>query len=201
MTTPPPGPGPAAVQPPHHRAWWSWRRWVLAVAAVGLLAAAVLAEGPLLRESLHSFTHLQYMEMFWAVVAEIVSMVSLGLMERRILMLAGLGLSAGRAISIAYASNALSESLPIVGSVRPPRSATGGWCRRRRAGPGRLGAHPGGHHVQHRLRPDHLLSAASSPATSSRRGRRGRDGAVGAVVAVSVIAVRRPRSGNGSGGS
>ena len=116
MTTPPAGPGRAAVQPPHHRAWWSWRRWAVGVAAVGLLAVAVLAERPLLGESIHSFTHLRYLPLFWAVVADIGSMISLALLERRILILAGHRLSVGRAVAIAYASNAMAQSLPIVGS-------------------------------------------------------------------------------------
>jgi putative heme transporter len=116
MTTPLPGPGPGPVQPPHHRALWSWRRWAVGMAAVALLAVAVLAERPLLGESIHSFTHLQYLPLFWAVVAEIGSMISLALLERRILMLAGHRLSVGRAVAIAYASNAMAQSLPIVGS-------------------------------------------------------------------------------------
>jgi uncharacterized membrane protein YbhN (UPF0104 family) len=86
------------------------------MAAVALLALAVLAERPLLGESIHSFTHLQYLPLFWAVVAEIGSMISLALLERRILMLAGHRLSVGRAVAIAYASNAMAQSLPIVGS-------------------------------------------------------------------------------------
>jgi uncharacterized membrane protein YbhN (UPF0104 family) len=86
------------------------------MAAVALLAVAVLAERPLLGESIHSFTHLQYLPLFWAVVAEIGSMISLALLERRILMLAGHRLSVGRAVAIAYASNAMAQSLPIVGS-------------------------------------------------------------------------------------
>ena len=101
---------------PAHRALWSWRRWAVGMAAVALLSVAVLAERPLLGESIHSFTHLQYQPLFWAVVAEIGSMISLALLERRILILAGHRLSAGRAVAIAYASNAMALSLPIVGS-------------------------------------------------------------------------------------
>jgi len=101
---------------PAHRALWSWRRWAIGVAAVALLAVAVLAERPLLGESIHSFTHLRYLPLFWAVMAEIGSMISLALLERWILILAGHRLPVGRAVAIAYASNALSQSLPIVGS-------------------------------------------------------------------------------------
>ena len=102
MTTPP-GPATEAVLPPHHRALWSWRRWAVGVAAVGLLTLAVLAERPLLGESVNSFTHLRYLPLFWAVVAEIGSMISLALLERRILILAGHRLSVGRSVAIAYA--------------------------------------------------------------------------------------------------
>jgi putative heme transporter len=116
MTTPSgPGAGAGAGQSPH-RVWWSWRRWAAGVAAVGLLAVAVLAERPLLGESIHSFGHLRWLSVFWAVVAEIGSMIFLALMERRILILAGHRLPVGRAIAIAYASNAVSQSLPVVGA-------------------------------------------------------------------------------------
>jgi len=115
-TAPPPGPDSDAGRPPAHRAWWSWRRWAVGVAAVGLLTVAVLAERRLVGESVHSFTHLRYQSLGWAVVAEIGSMISLGLLERRILLLAGHRLSVRRSVAIAYASNAMSQSLPIVGS-------------------------------------------------------------------------------------
>jgi uncharacterized membrane protein YbhN (UPF0104 family) len=99
-----------------HRGWWSWKRWALGVACVGLLAVAVLAERPLLGDSIHSFTHLRWLPLFWALVFETGSMVSLALLERRILILAGHRLPVGRAVAIAYASNAMAQSLPIVGS-------------------------------------------------------------------------------------
>jgi putative heme transporter len=51
-----------------------------------------------------------------AVAAETGSMVALALLERRILILAGVRLPASRVIAIAYASNAISASLPVVGS-------------------------------------------------------------------------------------
>ncbi|HEX4093186.1 MAG TPA: YbhN family protein [Trebonia sp.] len=114
MSTPA-GPGADAVKSPH-RAWWSWRRWAIGVAAVGLLTVAVLAERPLLGRSIDSFGHLRWLPLFWAVVAEIGSMISLALLERRILIMGGHRLSVGRAVSIAYASNAMAQSLPIVGS-------------------------------------------------------------------------------------
>jgi len=101
---------------PSHRALWSWKRWAVGVGAVGLLAVAVLAERPLLGESIHSFTHLRLLPVFWALVFEALSMLSLALLERRLLIISGHRLSAGRAVAIAYASNAMAQSLPIVGS-------------------------------------------------------------------------------------
>ena len=70
----------------------------------------------MLTESLRSFAHLRWRPVVFAVLAEIGSMIALALMERRILMLAGVRLSPGRLIAIAYASNAISASLPVVGS-------------------------------------------------------------------------------------
>jgi putative heme transporter len=50
------------------------------------------------------------------IALETASMVAFGLMERRILILAGPELPVGRAVALAHASNALSVSLPVVGS-------------------------------------------------------------------------------------
>jgi putative heme transporter len=92
------------------------RRWALAVVCVVLLGAAVHAELPMVAASLRSLAHLRWRPAVLAVAAETASMVALALMERRILILAGLRLPFGRSVAIAYASNALSASLPVIGS-------------------------------------------------------------------------------------
>jgi putative heme transporter len=105
--------GPAAKR---RAVWSSWRRWALGLVCLALLALAVRAEGPMLSESIYSFAHLRWRPFVLAVAAETASMVALGLLERRILIMGGLRLPVGRAVAIAYASNALSVSLPVVGS-------------------------------------------------------------------------------------
>jgi putative heme transporter len=104
------------VRSPAHRSLAPWQRWALGVVAVVLLAVAVHAEGPMLSESIHSFAHLRWRRVVFAVAFETSSMLALAFLERRILILGGFELRAGRAIAIAYASNALSASLPVVGS-------------------------------------------------------------------------------------
>lgn len=103
---------------PHHAhpALWSWQRWALGIVCLVLLAVAVRAEGPMFGESVRSFGHLRWRPLVFAVLAETGSMIALALMERRILILAGHRVPVGRAIAIAYASNALSQSLPVIGS-------------------------------------------------------------------------------------
>jgi putative heme transporter len=98
------------------RALRPWRRWAVAVACAVLLGVAVHAEEPMIAQSLRSFAHLRWRPAVLAVAAETASMVALGLMERRILILAGLRLPVARSVAIAYASNALSASLPVIGS-------------------------------------------------------------------------------------
>jgi hypothetical protein len=78
------------------------------VICVILLTAAVHAEEPMITESVHSFAHLRWRPLALAVAAETGSMVALGLMERRILIMGGLRLPVSRAVAIAHASNALS---------------------------------------------------------------------------------------------
>jgi uncharacterized membrane protein YbhN (UPF0104 family) len=81
-----------------------------------LLAVALRVEDSMVSKSLSSFAHLRWGSLFAAVAAEIASMVALGLMERRVLIMGGLRLSVGRSVAFAYASNAFSASLPIIGS-------------------------------------------------------------------------------------
>jgi putative heme transporter len=81
-----------------------------------LLAVAVRVEAPMIGESIRSFGQLRWRAVVWAVLLETGSMVAFGLMERRILILAGLQMPIGRSVAIAYASNAVSVSLPVVGS-------------------------------------------------------------------------------------
>jgi putative heme transporter len=127
---PPPGGQAAAGQPDTgpdaalaaslikrtRRVLWSWRRWAAGILGVILLAVAVRAEGPMVSKSIDSFGHLHWRPLVYAVLFETLSMVALGMLERRILIMGGLPLRPGRAIALAYASNALSASLPVVGS-------------------------------------------------------------------------------------
>jgi putative heme transporter len=93
-----------------------WRRWITVAVCAVLLVVAIRVEESMIAKSFRSFGHLHPRPLILAVAMETLSMVALGLMERRILMMGGLRLSAGRAIAIAYASNALSASLPVVGT-------------------------------------------------------------------------------------
>ena len=101
---------------PSRRALRSWRRWAAGLICAVLLGVAARAEEPMIAESVGSCAHLRWTALVLAVAAEAGSMVALALMERRILIMAGLRLPVRRAVAIAYASNALSVSLPVVGS-------------------------------------------------------------------------------------
>jgi hypothetical protein len=81
-----------------------------------LLVVALRAEWSMVRDSAHSFTRLHWGALIGAVAAEVGSMTALALMERRILVMAGVRVPPRRAIAIAYASNAMSQSLPVIGS-------------------------------------------------------------------------------------
>jgi uncharacterized membrane protein YbhN (UPF0104 family) len=117
MTTSSPGHRADPGQPPpSRRVFRSWRRWAAGVVCVILLTAAVHAEEPMITESVHSFAHLRWRPLAVAVAAETGSVVALGLMERRILIMGRLRLPVSRAVAIARASNALSASLPAAGS-------------------------------------------------------------------------------------
>lgn len=127
---PPPGGQAAAAQPDTgpdaalaaslikrtRRVLWSWRRWAAGILGVILLAVAVRAGGAMVSKSIDSFGPLHWRPLVYAVLFETLLMVALGMLERRILIMGGLPLRPGRAIALAYASNALSASLPVAGS-------------------------------------------------------------------------------------
>jgi uncharacterized protein (TIRG00374 family) len=94
----------------------SGRRWILIGICAVLLAVAIKAEESMVARSFRSFGHLHLRPLIFAVAMEVLSMVALGLMERRILIMGGLRLNVRQSIAIAYASNAFSASLPMVGS-------------------------------------------------------------------------------------
>jgi uncharacterized membrane protein YbhN (UPF0104 family) len=119
-------PEPSRSPGPSRRRLRFWARWVLVVICAVLLAVAVRAEGPMVAKSIGSFGHLRWRPLIFAVAMETLSMVALGLMERRILIMGGLRLPVGRAVAFAYASNAMSASLPMVGSG----AASAFTCRR-----------------------------------------------------------------------
>jgi putative heme transporter len=108
----------------------AWRWWLLGIVCVVLLAVAVYEEAPMFSDSLHSFGHLRWRPLIFAVLFETLSMIALAVLERRSLLLAGYRIPVGRAVAIAYASNALAQSLPVVGSG----AATGFTDRRLVAG-------------------------------------------------------------------
>jgi putative heme transporter len=113
-------PDPSAARHPLAGPWRrrlrSWRRWALIAVCAVLLAVAIRAETSMVTRSFNSFAHLHLRPLFFAVLMEVLSMVALGLMERRILIMGGLRIPVHRAIAFAYASNAMSASLPMVGS-------------------------------------------------------------------------------------
>src|ERR1700744_941167 len=94
----------------------SGRRWILIGICAVLLAVAIKAEESMVARSFRSFGHLHLRPLIFAVAMEVLSMVALGLMERRILIMGGLRLNVRQSIAIAYATNAFSASLPMVGS-------------------------------------------------------------------------------------
>jgi putative heme transporter len=111
-SAPDPGPSPDTRRARRR----TWRRWILIVICAVLLAVAIRAEEKMVARSLDSFAHLHLRPLIFAVVMEVLSMVALGLMERRILLMGGLRVPIRRSVAIAYASNAMSASLPMVGS-------------------------------------------------------------------------------------
>jgi uncharacterized protein (TIRG00374 family) len=84
--------------------------------AVGLLALLVIQQAPAVRASVKTFGHLDWPWIALALGAEAGSMASLAHSQRQLLKVSGTRLSVGSTIAVAYASNALSVSLPLAGA-------------------------------------------------------------------------------------
>jgi uncharacterized membrane protein YbhN (UPF0104 family) len=93
-----------------------WTRWAVTVAGFVLLATVVVVERSTLHQSVDVFAHLHYGWLPLAVLAETASMAVFALAQRHLVVVAGHGTPVGHAVRTAYAGNAISGSIPVVGS-------------------------------------------------------------------------------------
>lgn len=84
--------------------------------AIGLLIVLVIEQAPAVRASVKTFEHLDWPWLALALGAEAGSMASLAHSQRQLLKVSGTRLSVRSTIAVAYASNALSVSLPLAGA-------------------------------------------------------------------------------------
>ena len=87
-----------------------------AALAIGLLVVLVIDQAPAARSSVKTFGNLDWPWLALALGAEAGSMASLALSQRQLLEVGGTRLSIRSTIAVAYASNALSVSLPLAGA-------------------------------------------------------------------------------------
>ena len=93
-----------------------WRRIVLAVLAVAVLAAIVIISRHTLMESVTSLGDLDWVWFLAAIGCEAVSLTAFGLSRRRLLRAEGDPATFGSVMAVTYAGNALSMSLPFAGT-------------------------------------------------------------------------------------
>jgi putative heme transporter len=112
------------------------RRLVIIAAVVLGLSALVETQQRVLIASAAALDHLRVGWLLAAVVAEILSMTSLGRMQRHLLRNAGVRLTARTAVAIVYASNAISATVPLAG---PELGTAFAFRQYRRRGAGKIG--------------------------------------------------------------
>lgn len=93
-----------------------WTRWAATVFGLGALTVLVVVERHTLRESIAVFGHLSWQWVLVAVLAETLSMAAFGLAQRHLVVVVGHAAPLGHAVRTAYAGNAISTSIPFVGS-------------------------------------------------------------------------------------
>lgn len=84
--------------------------------AIGLLVVLGVEQAPEVRSSLRTLGHLQWGWLSWALGAQAGSMAALAHSQRQLLQVSGKKVSARSTMAVAYASNALSVSLPLAGA-------------------------------------------------------------------------------------
>ena len=95
-------------------------RWVLGLAALAgplALAGAVAVEHRFVAKSFHAIAHARLLWVLGAVIAELGSMSAFSRLHRRALRMTGVVVRQRTAQAINYASNAISVTVPLVGSA------------------------------------------------------------------------------------
>ncbi len=92
------------------------RRWAVTLVGVVLLTVLIAVERSTLVDSFDVFAHLHYVWLPVAAVAEIASIAVFGLAQRHLVIVAGHRAPRGHAVRTAFAGNAISGSIPVVGS-------------------------------------------------------------------------------------
>lgn len=90
-------------------------RLVVGIAAIGFPVVLVFEEQHTLARSLHVLRHADPAWIVLAGVAEVLSMVTLAAMQRRLMDVGGVRLKTRDVTVLAYASNAISSTVPLVG--------------------------------------------------------------------------------------
>ena len=89
---------------------------MLAALAVVVLVSVIVVERHTLAESLHVLAHLNWAWFLLALASEAISLSSFGLSRRQLLRVSGRPPSFGTVMTITYAANALSISVPFAGA-------------------------------------------------------------------------------------
>ncbi len=92
------------------------RRSLLATLAIAVLISVIIVERHTLAESLRVLTNLNVGWFLLAVAAEAISLTSFGLSRRRLVRVTGGKTGLGSVMTITYAANALSISVPFAGA-------------------------------------------------------------------------------------
>lgn len=94
----------------------SWQRWAVTLIGVAAIAIGVYVERSTLHDSFEVFHHVRYDWVALAVLGETLSIAAFGLAQRHLVVVAGHQPPRGHAVRTAFAGNAISGSIPVVGS-------------------------------------------------------------------------------------
>ena len=89
---------------------------MLAALAIAVLVSVIVVERDTLAKSLHVLAHLNWAWFVLALASEAISLSAFGLSRRQLLRVSGRPPSFGTVMTITYASNALSISVPFAGA-------------------------------------------------------------------------------------
>jgi putative heme transporter len=94
------------------RAWWPWLRYFVGLGLAAVALWALAGRRGELSGATGYLTHLDWVWLLLAIVAEVGSLTAFGIVQQRLLDVGGVRIGTGRIVAVTFAVTAISNSMP-----------------------------------------------------------------------------------------